>query len=768
MDHLPRVGPHVDVPYEVQEHHAYDGLGLEFPLPTGERLAFSENFDRDMLSLIQARLYFGFVIEVLRVPGVVVMVEDFIRTTESRQSFITTSCLPSLLWLWALRVKKQDKDTKERDKCLILEILKSMQSEHEDLMRRAKTVVDEEQELLQRPLFAILLSIAILGETLTQCFEKQYDCGGPTWSHCWFLDEYLLRSGWCPYEITLLCRRSYLGNTGLYYLSSVRRERDGEDHTDCLRGICRSYTVDEEKYKTKHEVAECECEDLTGDTNIHQIILGGQIPLFTVTTSQDGSCEAHVEAFSFGQRPKSKTRYVAISHVWSHGIGNPRKNSLPRCQLSRLQNFCDRLYDQEHRPVPFWIDTVCVPLEPQHRKKAIELMVPTYKEADKVLVLDASLLRTSLEKEFQEPLLMILSSGWSQRLWTFQEGILSRSLHFQFQGKTFHRDDLRLRNNFFEGKRLTVQESLKKDLGGIREFSRRGHPIDISKDDWEWMNDKKSEWFWDVGMGYALAAFRTGISLLHDYNPARKIMKDYEKLPSLLTMIHWRSTSKAEDEASCIAALLGLDVKNLLSLEKDKKIAYILSSMRMVPVQILFFSGPRINKYGSRWIPTSFLGQGNPATVMYSEMVPVGPRGLYVRLSGYLLSIKDPGFPSTVSEIHLTLDDGSGIYDVHPWEEYDVENAQPEATEINWSTYFSREMAIVLIPLEEIADHPKPGALVSIMAREGDAIYARYELNVCITRRLRPLGAMARASTPNIVPNVHGTAVASSQKWCVG
>jgi hypothetical protein len=66
---------------------------------------------------------------------------------------------------------------------------------------------------------------------------------------------------------------------------------------------------------------------------------------------------------------------------------------------------------------------------------------------------------------------MALSSGWSQRLRTFQEGILSRSLHFQFQGKTFYRDDLRLRNDFFEGKKLTVQDNLKKDLGGLENLA---------------------------------------------------------------------------------------------------------------------------------------------------------------------------------------------------------------------------------------------------------------------------------------------------------
>lgn len=34
---------------------------------------------------------------------------------------------------------------------------------------------------------------------------------------------------------------------------------------------------------------------------------------------------------------KRQVRYVAISHIWADGLGNPKENAMPRCQLMLLQ-----------------------------------------------------------------------------------------------------------------------------------------------------------------------------------------------------------------------------------------------------------------------------------------------------------------------------------------------------------------------------------------------------------------------------------------------
>src|SRR3954464_13510954 len=71
------------------------------------------------------------------------------------------------------------------------------------------------------------------------------------------------------------------------------------------------------------------------------------------------------------------------SHSWSDGIGNDDKtNSLWACQLSRIQSLLNELYSEPHRAldhdhaqetsredgmVPFWLDTLCVPVGYENR-----------------------------------------------------------------------------------------------------------------------------------------------------------------------------------------------------------------------------------------------------------------------------------------------------------------------------------------------------------------------------------------------------------------
>ena len=54
--------------------------------------------------------------------------------------------------------------------------------------------------------------------------------------------------------------------------------------------------------------------------------------------------------------------YVALSHIWADGLGNPFKNSLPLCQLNRLQNAVKNLQNHSEpniRGCSFWVDTLC-------------------------------------------------------------------------------------------------------------------------------------------------------------------------------------------------------------------------------------------------------------------------------------------------------------------------------------------------------------------------------------------------------------------------
>jgi len=89
-------------------------------------------------------------------------------------------------------------------------------------------------------------------------------------------------------------------------------------------------------------------------------------------------------------------------------MGNEKENSLPKCQLSRIQKLVNELNavppgseqstpgstsscDGPAQAVGFWMDTLCVPIRKEdypHRKTTIARMRTIYSEACRVLDLD--------------------------------------------------------------------------------------------------------------------------------------------------------------------------------------------------------------------------------------------------------------------------------------------------------------------------------------------------------------------------------------------
>lgn len=70
----------------------------------------------------------------------------------------------------------------------------------------------------------------------------------------------------------------------------------------------------------------------------------------------------------------------------------------------------------------FWIDSICVPLDPAVRIRAIKQMGDTFKKASDVLILDHDLQRFDSRLGTPEELMLrIAARSWNQRLWTFQE-----------------------------------------------------------------------------------------------------------------------------------------------------------------------------------------------------------------------------------------------------------------------------------------------------------------------------------------------------------
>jgi len=183
-------------------------------------------------------------------------------------------------------------------------------------------------------------------------------------------------------------------------------------------------------------------------------------------------------------------------------------------------------------------------------------------DADKVLVLESSLEQIdSSQLSDLEMLIRIISSKWTRRLWTLQEGALAKSLYFQFADKAVDLDE--------------INQSLADSPYG-REY------MDVS----------------------------FSCTSLHELWDRGKISSISHTLYLLYTAVRYRSTSVKEDEALCLATLAGLDMEDIIKVKPpNNRMVKFWSLIEHPSPIVLFWSGKRLTEPGYRWAPASFLGQ---------------------------------------------------------------------------------------------------------------------------------------------------------------
>lgn len=260
----------------------------------------------------------------------------------------------------------------------------------------------------------------------------------------------------CPQAAERICS-SYNYLTA-YYLLHLPRSRK-VDHVGCSQLICKAYTVDEETYTTVHTTEGCECEHLTVDVEkLNSIIAKGDVPLVRIKIGGKDDVKLALKSGT------PHDTYVAMSHVWMDGLGNPRSNSLPRCQLIRLNGLTQsRLTGWSNW---IWIDTLCVPIptdsrNKQMRQKAIMGMASIYQDAAVVLVLDAEIEENARPASGREFIAYILCSVWNSRCWTYQEAVLGKKLLYETQNgrKRPHVDDIDFFYQMVDQQRFTTGQS---------------------------------------------------------------------------------------------------------------------------------------------------------------------------------------------------------------------------------------------------------------------------------------------------------------------
>ncbi|KIW89450.1 uncharacterized protein Z519_09606 [Cladophialophora bantiana CBS 173.52] len=428
---------------------------------------------------------------------------------------------------------------------------------------------------------------------------------------CQLLERKLIsEDGWCPSIVHRVGSR--LGLEGLYFASLLPSLKDGFDHENCTtRFACVASNVDVGNYQTRHVSEHCDCKrhgcdhmqpecacqhQAMPNSDLVAAFENEQFPLV-------GFQGEKINIIPF----KPGLRYVAISHVWSDGRGNPRQNSLPMCQLRSIQHYVTALTTNQGSP--FWIDTLCVPVEEPLRHLAILRMAKVYSSASQVLVLSEELLSHNLPSSPDQVLFSIFCCKWMLRLWTMQEATLAEDLRFQFADT-------------------------------IVPYTPREHVLTVMASD-------------AAGLVSQLLGLYAAISI--DQAKLSLQTVKHEKYPFLtfLTTLQFRSTSRPMDVTVCASILLGSGLSAVLEAQDDVKMQTFWANQEKLPASVLWMLGPRLKVDGFRWAPSDLLHPGTRLLTPSEDYPPAHPtpEGLLVNGIDAIL-LKDLPVP-TVEKTHL-------------------------------------------------------------------------------------------------------------------
>ncbi|KAL2064426.1 hypothetical protein VTL71DRAFT_4920 [Oculimacula yallundae] len=396
--------------------------------------------------------------------------------------------------------------------------------------------------------FGIALSIDVLWESLKQTlrylFGEILPIPARAYDYYWTRFEGLMRNeNWC------LARTSLVLGTDL--TSSYRKASlpsyESNSHMNCTARACSRLFHDVSRLHAQHNLDECngDCQMLGFDElELIGILRDGGIPGISCVDRKGDIGDFEIVDVTGRQ-------YIAISHVWSHGLGNPNQNALPLCQIERLFKYIQSIGP----PGTFlWIDTLVVPVNNTYKLLAISRLRTVYEKAHSVLVIDRHLIRVG--KNLLERQIQLLCSEWMRRLWTLQEGRLATRLYVQFRHEA-----------------VFVQELYDCD----------------AEDDNESVFDGVAE--------------RASRDLRVHFATPSHITNRFRHL--ILDLAH-RSATVPTDEPICLATLLGLPLETFKSYPT---MVDIYRSLPELPPTLLFLQNTRMIIAGFRWAPSTFLNQ---------------------------------------------------------------------------------------------------------------------------------------------------------------
>ena len=387
--------------------------------------------------------------------------------------------------------------------------------------------------------------------------------------------------------------------TGMHLASLLRRPfAQGLSHERCSDDECLALQTSESDYETVHAD---DCPQGTSCTNvvidqskISTILRMGGTPIIYVSFVPEDGSAPKVRVLDFNS---NQVDYIAYSHVWAHGLGNPRENALPSCQLLRLKYLSAALNRSRVREPAFWIDTLCIPVAEEYktfRKIAIGHLATTFREASHVLVLDADLQRTPKDGSATELATRVMCSGWIRRHWTLQEAVMSSD---------------------------TGANAAKVNIQFLRGTMQLNEIIQA--------RSIKARYHADTAIANITNAFPQFRTRDRTFNV-------------LIHSLRYRTTSRKEDEAICIGSILGLNQYETSQIlnegSAEARMQKLYTFIGQIPASILFNGFRKLSHEGAfRWAPASLLSVPSFGSNFKGPSARCDARGLHVQFAGLVI-----------------------------------------------------------------------------------------------------------------------------------
>ena len=592
--------------------------------------------DSEIQCFIQNYLYFGLLHETF---GGFIDISKFISNNSIGESVITTVAMEDCLKKWTAQVKEHSNTDSQAETDWWVDTQKLLLHTWKvalNTKKRHEEAVDER----------IWFSIAVLAETVQQVLFDQFEYPKelPSIGGIWrtpqnpsignFLCDEMLEKGWCIFDVHRIDLTTK-GAATLYFLANLQPTRAGRDHSKCTKDLCTWMMVND-VYKTRHATPDCQCEShFSGINDVRKILQeSDEIPLIRQVGSQNDSASSQFEIIP--SISSLSGDFIAISHVWAEGLGNPNANELPACSLEWISALVNSLEKESaDLRIPFWIDTLCVPIKPRSLwVRAMNRLRKPYQEAAAVLVLDSYLYAQDSSK--LSPLEIwarVLCCSWSRRLWTFQEGRLSRVLLFQFRDRAIPLEAI------FTSLKTTLSASSMET-----ELTIAYRSSNVLRRLAERMSDSDQKH-----------------SLFDEFRPKPDVRDMRESLQA-------RSVSVVHDEGLCLFCNMGFDMDLVTGLEAEERMPAFWKHVKAIPLGLLFSTArQKLSRPGLRWAPASFMGDiDTPHWYLEQDLQPrvdgsPGPEGLEIQVPGFLFGAgllkHDDSFDTIFSDTWVNIQD---------------------------------------------------------------------------------------------------------------